>query len=77
MIVKVMELEENILKHKEYLLSVYKNTESILSQIAMILDFGLDNDKVHEWYRLNKISINIIYELIEEKEKSESFTSRR
>ncbi len=72
-----MELEENILKHKEYLLSVYQNTDSILSQISMILDFGLDNDKLNEWYRLNRISINIICELIEEKEKSESSTHRR
>jgi len=70
-----MELEENILKHKEYLLSVYQNTESLLSQISMILDFGLDNDKVREWYRLNKSSINTIYELIEEKEKSETLTN--
>ena len=77
MIVKVMELEENILKHKEYLLSVYQNTESVLSQISMILDFGLDNSKLNKWYRHNKISINTICELIEEKEKSESSTHRR
>jgi hypothetical protein len=75
MIVKVIELEENILKHKEYLLSVHQNTENLLSQISMILDFGLDNDKLNKWYRLNKVSINTIYELIEEKETSESLTN--
>ena len=77
MIAKILELEENILQHKEYLLSRYENTDELLSQISTILDFGIDNDRLNKWYQLNKISIKLIYTLIKERKESESSTHRR
>ncbi len=62
-----MNLEEKILENEIYLLTFYPNTQLILSQISMILDFGLSNDKIDRWFKLNKISINIINEILEEK----------
>jgi len=74
MMIKIIELEEMILQNKHYLLKVYPDTQEILSQIAMILDFGMDSKKVEEWLAFNRSSLTLIYELLEEKGSDESFT---
>ncbi len=66
---KIIDLESRILENKCYLFKNFPNTEAILSQITMILDFGLSNDKIEEWLRLNKISINLIDEFLDDKYK--------
>jgi len=64
---KVIELEESILQHKEYLLGLNPNTDMILSQISMILDFGMNSHDIKNWLELNKIAINIINEQVDKK----------
>jgi len=62
-----MELEEKIVKNKHYLMVHYPNTEMVLEQINMILDFNLSNEKITDWLRLNKGAIRAIEELLQEK----------
>jgi len=64
---KIIDLESRILENESYLFKNFPNSKAILSQITMILDFGLNNDKIKEWFRLNKISINLINEILQRK----------
>jgi len=63
-----MELEDKIVNNKSYLLENYPNTEMVIEEINMILDFNLSNEKIVEWVRLNQISIGIIEELLKKNE---------
>ena len=63
--IQVTELEDRILVNKEYLLEAYPSTEMILSQISMILDFGMNSNDIKKWLEFNKIAINIINEQLE------------
>jgi len=60
-----MNLEERILDNETYLLEYYPNIKLVKEQITMILDFGMNNETIVEWFRLNRITINIINDLIE------------
>jgi len=62
-----MDLEERILANENYLLEYYPNIKMIIEQISMMLDFGMSNEIIVEWFRLNKIAIDIINKLINEK----------
>jgi len=64
---KIMELEEKIVKNKHYLIAHYPNTEMMLEQINMILDFNLSNEKIIEWFKLNRGAIRAVEELLREK----------
>ncbi len=63
--IEIINLEEKILNNQTYLFEYYPNTKMLIEQISMILDFGMNNDKIKEWFRLNKIAIDIIENLIE------------
>lgn len=65
--VEIMDLEERILANENYLLEYYPNIKMIIEQISMMLDFGMSNEIIVEWFRLNKIAIDIINKLINEK----------
>ncbi len=60
-------LEDKILNNKTYLLKNYSNTKMLIEQINMILDFELSDEKIKEWFRLNKIAIGIINNLLNDK----------
>ncbi len=74
---KLIELEDAIKESEGYLLSRYFFTEMVLSQIEMILDFGLANEKIELFFQTNNVFIQRICELVEEKrdmvESDESF----
>ncbi len=74
MINKLIKIEESILNNQAYLMQYYPSTNIVLSQVSMLLDFGMSNDKIKDWLRLNKISINIIDEILQ-KRNNESFTN--
>ena len=65
--VEIMNLEEKILDNETYLFRYYPNTQMLIEQISMILDFGMSNEIIVEWFRLNKIAIDIINKLLNEK----------
>ena len=65
--VEIMNLEEKILDNETYLFRYYPNTQMLIEQISMILDFGMSNEIIVEWFRLNKIAIDIINKLLDEK----------
>ena len=67
MINKLMNLEDKILNNQTHLIEHYPNTKVVLSQIDMILNYGMNSDKISEWLRLNKIAINIIDNILEKK----------
>jgi hypothetical protein len=62
-----MELEKQILENRCYLNRYYNNTEMLLSQIDMILSFGMPQDKIQHWLRTNKIAIQIIIDILKKK----------
>ena len=74
---KLIELEDAIKESEGYLLSRYFFTEMVLSQIEMILDFGLANEKIELFFQANNVFIQRICELVEAKkdmmESDESF----
>ncbi len=74
---KLIELEDAIKESEGYLISRYFFTEMVLSQIEMILDFGLANEKIELFFQTNNVFIQQICELVDEKrdmvESDESF----
>lgn len=69
---QLIDLETQILENRTYLFENFSNSKKLLSQIGMILDFGLNNEIIVEWFRLNRISVNIINELVKKKLQKES-----
>jgi len=67
---EVMNLEEKILNNKYYLLEHYENVENILEQITTILDFGMNCEKIEEWFQSQQNSIEIIDNLLENRVKN-------
>lgn len=63
---KIIDLEKRILENQIYLFENFPNSEVILSQITMILDFGLSNEKIEEWFRLHNASVKLIDELLDD-----------
>lgn len=65
--IEIINLEERILANENYLIESYPNIRIIIEQISMILDFGLSHEIIVEWFRVNKIAIDIINKLLNEK----------
>jgi len=62
---KLIEIEEKILQNRQYLTDRYPQTENFLYQLSHILDFGLENKYLEKWFKMNKITIDILTQLIE------------
>jgi hypothetical protein len=62
---KLIEIEEKILQNRQYLINRYPQTENFLYQLSNILDFGLENKYLEKWFKMNKITIDILTQLIE------------
>ncbi len=73
---QLVELEESIKQEMEYLHSYIAPTEieTVLSKIETILDFGLSNDKIKNFFKTNRKHIEQIDKLL--KDKDESFAHR-
>ena len=73
----MIELEDAIKESEGYLTSRYFFTEMVLSQIEMILDFGMKHEKIELFFQSNNVFIQRICELVDEKkemvESDESF----
>jgi len=70
--IKLINLEKKILANEHYLTRNYPDTYLVLSQINMLLDFGMNDKKITEWYRTNKTAIQAIYNLLRKKNVSVS-----
>jgi hypothetical protein len=72
--IEIINLEEKILANENYLLECYPNIRIIIEQISMILDFGMSNEIIVEWFRLNKMAIDTINKLLNKKFKTRNYT---
>jgi hypothetical protein len=64
---RLMELEKQIDQNRSYLNRYYRNTEMLLSQIHTLLNFTREKDKIQHWFRINKLAIRIVSELLNKK----------
>ncbi len=62
---KVITLKENIENNIDYLLMEYSTVDSILTDLNMILEMKMTDDKIDEWFELNSYIIKTINEILE------------
>ena len=63
---KVKTLRDNIKNNIDYLIREYSTADDILYQLNLMLDMKMTDDKINEWFNLNRYTIDNINELLEE-----------
>ena len=62
---KVITLKENIENNIDYLIMEYSTVDSVLTDLNMILEMKMTDDKIDEWFELNSYIIKTINEILE------------
>jgi translation initiation factor 2B subunit (eIF-2B alpha/beta/delta family) len=68
---ELQQLARQIYHHRCYLKKVYPNSISLLNQIEMILQSNMSEQRVVQWFEVNRYAIKIIKEYLQ-KNKDQS-----